>query len=102
MGHVLPQRISRIQSNIAPVLDLFHSLQQFVDKIVKRLANGPVGRPATAAVAPPNSVLPLMTTSAPSVLIEMFYALLLVFFFLAGWTRLKRRTITSRPASPVR
>ncbi len=93
---LLPQRLTRIQSNIAPLLDLFQSLQHFVDRIVKRLATGPVGRPATPAVAPPNSVLQLLATSAPSVLIEMFYALLLVFFFLAGWTRLKRRTITSR------
>jgi predicted PurR-regulated permease PerM len=93
---LLPQRLSRIQSNIAPVLELFQSLQHFVDRIVKRLATGPVGRPATPAVAPPNSVLQLLATSAPSVLIEMFYALLLVFFFLAGWTSLKRRTITSR------
>lgn len=93
---LLPQRLSRIQSNIAPVLELFQSLQHFVDKIVKRMASGPVARPATPAVAPPNSVLALLATSAPSVLIEMFYALLLVFFFLAGWTRLKRKTITSR------
>ena len=93
---LLPQRLSRIQSNIAPVLDLFKSLQHFVDSIVKRLASGPVARAATPAVAPPNSVLALLATSAPSVLIEMFYALLLVFFFLAGWTRLKRKTITSR------
>lgn len=93
---LLPQRLSRIQSNIAPVLDLFKSLQHFVDSIVKRLASGPVARAATPAVGPPNSVLALLATSAPSVLIEMFYALLLVFFFLAGWTRLKRKTITSR------
>jgi predicted PurR-regulated permease PerM len=93
---LLPQRLSRIQTNIAPVLDLFQSLQHFVDKIVKRLASGPVGRPEAPSVAPPNSVLALLATSAPSVLIEMFYALLLVFFFLAGWTRLKRKTITSR------
>jgi predicted PurR-regulated permease PerM len=93
---LLPQRLARIQSNIAPVLDLFKSLQHFVDSIVKRMASGPVARAATPAVAPPNSVLALLATSAPSVLIEMFYALLLVFFFLAGWTRLKRKTITSR------
>ena len=93
---LLPQRLTRIQTNIAPILELFQSLQQFLDKIVKRLATGPVGRSPTPAVAPPNSVLSLMATSAPSVLIEMFYALLLVFFFLAGWTQLKRRTITSR------
>ena len=93
---LLPQRLTRIRTNIAPVLDLFQSLQHFLDNIVKRFATGPVGRPSTPAVAPPNSVLALLATSAPSVLIEMFYSLLLVFFFLAGWTRLKRRTITSR------
>jgi predicted PurR-regulated permease PerM len=93
---LLPQRLSRIQSNIAPVLDLFKSLQHFVDSIIKRFASGPVGRPATTATTAPSSVLQLLATSAPSVLIEMFYALLLVYFFLAGWTSLKRRTITSR------
>src|SRR4030095_7895652 len=33
---------------------------------------------------------------APHALIQLFFALLVVFFFLAGWTGMRRRTITSR------
>ena len=95
---MLPQRLMRIQTNIAPVIDLFKSLQHFTDDIVKRVVTAPAASAGQAAApAPaPSSILELLATSAPAALIEMFYALLLVFFLLAGWTRLKHRTITSR------
>jgi predicted PurR-regulated permease PerM len=47
-------------------------------------------------VETPNSMLDLVTTSAPHALIQMFFATLVIFFFLAGWTRMRRRTITTR------
>lgn len=93
----LPQRLIRIQSNLAPILDLFQSLQKFVDRAVRVMAAGErVKSAGTPAVGPPNSVVALLATSAPAVLIQMFFGVLLVFFLLAGWTRLRARTITSR------
>ncbi|MBA3896544.1 MAG: AI-2E family transporter [Sphingomonadaceae bacterium] len=94
---LLPQRLMRIQNNIAPLLDLYDNLQHFVDRAVKTMASDTQIRSSqTTAVAPPNSILELAATSAPLALIQMFFSLLLIFFMLAGWTRLRRRTITSR------
>lgn len=93
---LLPQRIDRIQSNIAPLVDLYSDLQHYVSRTLRHIASGPIGRPNNAAVAPPDSILEFAATSAPSVIIEIFFSVLVVYFFLAGWTRLRRRTITSR------
>jgi len=37
-----------------------------------------------------------VTTAAPTAFIEMFFAILVIYFFLSGWTRLRRKAITSR------
>ena len=37
-----------------------------------------------------------MTSSAPHLLIQLFFALLVIFFFLAGWTAMRKKTIVSR------
>lgn len=93
----LPERIDRIQMNIAPLIDLYSSLEKYLNRTVQHLAaSGPVKSPQTAAVAPPSSILELAATSAPSVIIQVFFGVLVVFFFLSGWTRLRQRTITSR------
>ena len=41
-------------------------------------------------------MLGLLTSSAPHLLIQLFFALLVIFFFLAGWTAMRKRTIVSR------
>ena len=38
----------------------------------------------------------LIATSAPHLAIQMFFALLAIFFFLSGWTSMRKRTITTR------
>lgn len=94
---LLPQRIDRIQSNLAPLLDLYSSLNRFLNETIQQFAQGSRVREAqTAAVEPPGSIVEVLATSAPSALIEMFFALLVIYFFLAGWTRLRQRTITNR------
>ncbi|WP_245942344.1 AI-2E family transporter [Sphingomonas gilva] len=94
---VLPERIERIQSNLAPLLDLYSSLDRFLNEIIGQFAQGSGVREAqTAAVEPPGSIVEVLATSAPSALIEMFFAVLVIYFFLAGWTRLRRGAITSR------
>lgn len=93
---VLPERIGLIQANLAPLIDFYSNLQRFIDDSIAMLATGPVAAAQTAAVEAPSSLLDLVATSAPYALIQMFFALLLIFFFLAGWTKLRERTITSR------
>ncbi len=93
---ILPQRLPQIQANLAPLIDFYSNLQRFVDETVQMLATGPVAAAQTAAVDAPRSLLQFAATSAPSAIIQMVFALLIIYFFLAGWTRLRRRTINSR------
>jgi predicted PurR-regulated permease PerM len=93
---LLPQRLPKIQDNLAPLIDFYSQLQHFVDETVQMLATGPVAAAQTAAVDAPRSLLQFAATSAPSAIIQMVFALLIIYFFLAGWTRLRRRTINSR------
>ena len=41
-------------------------------------------------------MLGLLTSSAPHLLIQLFFSLLVIFFFLAGWTAMRKKTIVSR------
>jgi predicted PurR-regulated permease PerM len=93
---LLPERIDRIQHNIAPLLDLYSNLEKYVNRTIHHLAAGNIRPAQTTAVTPPSSLLELTATSAPIVLIQVFFGILVVFFFLSGWTRLRRRTITNR------
>nr|WP_218647483.1 AI-2E family transporter [Sphingobium lactosutens] len=93
---ILPQRLPQIQTNLAPLIDFYSNLQRFVDETVQMLATGPVAAAQTAAVEAPRSLLQFAATSAPSAIIQMVFALLIIYFFLAGWTKLRRRTINSR------
>ncbi|WP_257538519.1 AI-2E family transporter [Sphingobium sp. CFD-1] len=93
---ILPQRLPRIQANLAPLIDYYSQLQRFVDETVQMLASGPVAAAQTAAVEAPRSLLQFAATSAPSAIIQMVFGLLIIYFFLAGWTKLRRRTINSR------
>lgn len=93
---ILPQRLPQIQANLAPLIDLYSQLQRFVDETVRMLATGPVAGAQATAVEAPRSLLQFAATSAPSAIIQMVFALLIIYFFLAGWTRLRRRTINSR------
>jgi predicted PurR-regulated permease PerM len=61
----LPERIDRIQMNIAPLIDLYSSFERYLNRTVQHLAaSGPVKAPATAAVAPPSSILELAASFA--------------------------------------
>ncbi|AMK18581.1 MULTISPECIES: AI-2E family transporter [Sphingobium] len=93
---LLPQRLPKIQDNLAPLIDFYSQLQRFVDETVQMLATGPVAAAQTAAVDAPRSLLQFAATSAPSAIIQMVFALLIIYFFLASWTGLRRRTINSR------
>ena len=93
----LPERIDRIQMNIAPLIDVYQSFQKYLNRTVQHLATpGAVKAAPTAAVTPPSSILELAASFAPSVIVQVFFGVLVVFFFLSGWTRLRKRTITSR------
>ena len=93
---LLPSRIGQIRHNLSPLLDLYATLERFTNQTVKLLAHRPATHARTVQVETPNSLLGLIATSAPFAIIQAFFATLVVFFFLSGWTRMRRRTITSR------
>ena len=92
---MVPERIDRVTTTLQPVLDLYASLERFVDNIASRIASeGGGGR--AVRIETPNSMLGMITASAPHAMIQLFFALLVIFFFLSGWTAMRRRTIRSR------
>lgn len=96
---MLPERAGRIQMNLRPVLELYQSLEKYIDRTATKFAVGSarqMARAAQAQQAPPSSLVDLIASSAPSVFVHIFFGILVVYFFLAGWTRLRRETITSR------
>ncbi len=91
----VPHRIPKVRAALEPVFDLYKNLDSFIDRIVSQIA---VTQERTRAVRieEPNSMLGLLTSSAPHLLIQLFFSLLVIFFFLAGWTTMRKRTIVSR------
>jgi predicted PurR-regulated permease PerM len=93
---LLPERIGRVREALEPLLDVVKDLERFVDRILNQLPSGAGGNARTVQLETPNSMFDLLTTSAPHAIIQMFFALLVIFFFLSGWTKMRKLTITSR------
>ena len=92
---LVPQRIGKVREALDPLLDLYKSFDRFLDRILSQIAISPESGRAVR-IETPNSMLGLLTSSAPHLLIQLFFALLVIFFFLAGWTSMRKQTITSR------
>jgi len=92
----LPEKLPQIRENLAPLIDLYSNFQRFVDETISSVSTGPISRADAASSLVPSSFVDLIATSAPSAAIQIFFALLVIFFLLAGWTRLRSRTIEAR------
>jgi predicted PurR-regulated permease PerM len=91
----VPERIGKVRDTLEPVLDLYKSFERFIDRTLSQIAVAEEGG-RTVRIEAPNSMMELLTTSAPHAIIQLFFALLVIFFFLAGWTTMRKRTIVSR------
>jgi predicted PurR-regulated permease PerM len=91
----VPQRIHKVRDALEPILDLYKNLDRFIDRTTSQIAIGPQ-RGSAVRIETPNSVLGLLASSAPHLMIQLFFALLVIFFFLAGWTSMRKKTIVSR------
>jgi predicted PurR-regulated permease PerM len=92
---LIPERLPKVRTALEPVLDLYKAFDKFVERILSQITVAPdSGR--TVRLETPNSLSGLLATSAPHLLIQLFFALLVIFFFLAGWTSMRKRTIVSR------
>ncbi len=93
---MLPDRIGQIRETLAPLFDIYASLEQFINDIVVAFGRSAEGAPQTVTVETPNSMLSIIASSAPYAVIQMFFAILVIFFFLSGWTRMRHATINTR------
>ena len=92
---LVPQRIDKVRAALDPLLDLYKNLDTFITRTVSQIQISQESRNAVR-IESPNSMLGLLTTSAPHLMIQLFFALLVIFFFLSGWTKMRKRTIVSR------
>jgi len=92
---LIPQRIDRVTDALAPFLDLYSNLEKFIDKTAARISTQAADARAVR-VETPNSMLGIITASAPHAAVQLFFSLLVIYFFLAGWTGMRKRTIVSR------
>jgi len=92
----LPDRIGRIRETLGPLFDIYADLERFIDDVVRQFGRTSGLAHQTVTVETPNSLLQIIATSAPFAAIQMFFAVLVIFFFLSGWTRMRKRTITTR------
>lgn len=92
----IPELIPRIQSNLAPVIDFYSTLQKFVDRTLTSVASGSEATAQAMAATAPTSVVDYFISAAPAAAVQLLFAVLVIFFFLAGWTRLRRSTIRRR------
>ena len=72
---LIPQRIDRVREALEPVLDLYQSLEKFIDRTVSQIAIVAEQRRGRCGVETPNSMLGLITASAPHAAIQLFFAL---------------------------
>jgi predicted PurR-regulated permease PerM len=92
----VPAKITKVRSALAPVFDLYKNLDRFIDRLAAQIQLTQAEHARTVRIEEPNSVMGLLATSAPHLLIQLFFSLLVIFFFLAGWTTMRKRTIVSR------
>ncbi len=92
----LPERVGQLRQTLAPLVEVYSDLEEFIDDLVNEFGRSPSSAPQTVQVETPNSLLQIIASSAPFAAVQMFFAVLVIFFFLSGWTRMRKRTITAR------
>jgi predicted PurR-regulated permease PerM len=92
----VPTKIGKVRTELDPVFNIYKNLDRFVDRIANQVEISHASKARTVTIEQPNSVMGLLATSAPHLLIQLFFSLLVIFFFLAGWTAMRKKTIVSR------
>src|SRR4051794_3371779 len=70
----VPTKITKVRHALEPVFDLYKHLDKFIDRTVSQIEVAGAQSPQTRAVRieTPNSMLGLLTSSAPHLLIQLF------------------------------
>jgi predicted PurR-regulated permease PerM len=93
----VPVKITKVRHALEPIFDLYKNLDRFIDRTISQIEVAAPRSPTRAVrIETPNTMLGLLASSAPHLLIQLFFSILVIFFFLAGWTTMRKRTIVSR------
>ena len=92
----MPSKIPKIRAALEPVIQLYKHLDRWIDKATSQIAIAPAPPSHTVTLEEPHSTVGLLASSAPHLLIQLFFALLVIFFFLAGWTAMRKKAIVTR------
>jgi len=92
---LIPRRIDRVTEALGPLLDAYSNLQKFIDQTAARISLE-ASQARTVRIESPSTLSGIITASAPHAAVQLFFALLVIYFFLAGWTGMRKRTIVSR------
>jgi predicted PurR-regulated permease PerM len=92
---LVPHRIGKVRAALQPILELYQNLDRFITRTASQIQiNQEHAR--TVRIEDSNTFTSLLATSAPHLLIQLFFALLVIFFFLAGWTAMRKKAIVTR------
>ena len=92
---LLPDRIGRIRTTVRPLVEVYASINRGINDMANSIALSKA-HARTVTLETPDSLLSLVTTQAPFVIVQLVFALLVIFFFLAGWSTMRRETIMRR------
>ena len=92
----IPTKVTKVRAALEPIFDLYKNLDRFIARVTNQIELNHAAHARTVTIEQPNSLMGLLATSAPHLLIQLFFSLLVIFFFLAGWTTMRKKTIVSR------
>jgi predicted PurR-regulated permease PerM len=92
----VPTKITKVRAALEPVIKLYKQLDRWIDRATSQIAITPAPSGRTVSVEQPHSIAGLLASSAPHQLIQMFFAQMVIFFFLAGWTAMRKKAIVTR------
>jgi predicted PurR-regulated permease PerM len=92
----VPSKIPKVRVTLEPVIQLYKHLDRWINRATSQIAIAPNQPNRTVSIEQPHSALGMLTSSAPHLFIQLFFALLVIFFFLAGWTAMRKKAIVTR------
>ncbi len=92
----VPTKIPKVRTTLEPVIRLYKHLDRWIERASSQIAIAPTQPARTVSIEQPHSMSTLLISSAPHLLIQLFFALLVIFFFLAGWTAMRKKAIVTR------
>ena len=92
----VPSKIPKVRATLEPVIRLYKHLDRWIERATSQIVIAPTQPTRTVSIEQPHSVSTLLISSAPHLLIQLFFALLVIFFFLAGWTAMRKKAIVTR------